>query len=216
MDGRPLPRRVPVQIIWLHNIQYTAPKSICIFSGRNYIANRKGGISMKSLIYSVFLLLLAGCSPSVKTQIPAVTGFDVQRYLGRWYEVARLPNTFERGMTDVSAEYTLRPDGKIQVLNSGMKNGKLKKISGIARFAGASDRGELEVSFFRPFYGAYRIIRLTPDYSVACVMGSDTHLAWILARKPFLPEKEMKNAVDFLRTHGFAVENLIYPQQQNP
>ena len=169
---------------------------------------------MKHLLYPIFLLLLAGCSPAVSEKIPAVTGFDASRYSGKWYEIARMPNYFEKDLQYVTAEYTLRPDGKLQVINSGIKNGKSQSISGIARFAGDPASGELEVSFFRPFYGAYRIIRLAPDYSAACVMGKNRSLAWILARKPVLPEKELLESVNFLRENGFAVEKLIYPAQK--
>lgn len=169
---------------------------------------------MKHLLYPIFLLLLAGCSPAVREQIPAVAGFDARRYYGKWYEIARMPNYFEKNLQYVTAEYSPLPDGKLHVVNSGIQNGKYKSISGIARFAGVPTSGELEVSFFRPFYGAYRIIRLTPDYTIACVMGKNRSLAWILARKPVLSEKELQESVNFLRTNGFAVEKLIYPAQK--
>lgn len=167
---------------------------------------------MKPFFYS-FFMLAAGCSAVKQPEIPAVTGFDASRYSGKWYEIARLPNYFEKDLHYITAEYTLLPDGKLQVVNSGIKKGKTKNISGIARFAGAADTGNLEVSFFRPFYGAYRIICLAPDYSLACVMGRDRSLVWILARQPILPEKKLAAAVNFLRQNGFAVEKLIYTKQ---
>ena len=167
---------------------------------------------MKAFFYS-FFMLLAGCSAVKQPTIPAVTGFDASRYCGKWYEIARLPKYFEKDLHHVTAEYSRLPDGKLQVVNSGMKDGRHKSVSGIARFTGDTTSGELEVSFFRPFYGAYRIICLAPDYSIACVMGKDRSLAWILARQPVLPEKKLSAAVNFLRQNGFAVENLIYTEQ---
>ena len=167
---------------------------------------------MKAFFYS-FFMLLAGCSAVKQPTIPAVTGFDASRYCGKWYEIARLPNYFEKDLHHVTAEYSRLPDGKLQVVNSGMKDGRHKSVFGIARFTGDTTSGELEVSFFRPFYGAYRIICLAPDYSIACVMGKDRSLAWILARQPVLPEKKLLAAVNFLRQNGFAVENLIYTEQ---
>ena len=169
---------------------------------------------MKHLLYFVFLLLLAGCSSTDQPEIPAVTKFDIHRYTGTWYEIARLPNFFEKGLQNVSAEYTLLPDGMIRVVNRGVKNGKEKSISGFARFAGSANTGELEVSFFRPFYSPYRIIHLDPEYTVACVMGKNTSFAWILARTPELPPEKLVEAVNFLRKNGFAVEKLIYPAQE--
>ncbi len=165
---------------------------------------------MKCILYSAFLMLLAGCGAVKQPAIPAVAGFDVHRYLGKWYEIARLPNYFEKDLQHVTAEYSLLPDGRLRVVNSGIKNGKVSRISGIARFAGPADVGDLQVSFFRPFYGAYRIIRLTPDYSVACVMGNNTSLAWILARTPVPPTEEIQQAVNFLQKNGFPVEKLIF------
>ena len=104
---------------------------------------------MKPFFYS-FFMLVAGCSAVKQPEIPAVTGFDASRYSGKWYEIARLPNYFEKDLHYITAEYTLLPDGKLQVVNSGIKKGKTKNISGIARFAGAADTGNLEVSFFIP------------------------------------------------------------------
>lgn len=169
---------------------------------------------MKNLISIVFLLLITGCCTERSPEIPAVTGFEVGRYLGKWYEIARLPNVFEKGLEEVTAEYTLRPDGRLQVINRGMKDGKIKQITGIARFAGPAHTGELEVSFFRPFYGSYRIIRLAPDYSTACVMGGSRDLAWILARTPELPEGERQKLLAFFRAKGFAVEKFLFPRQK--
>ena len=154
------------------------------------------------------LLLFAGCSESVK--IPAVTGFDATRYMGTWYEIARLPNRFEKGMTEVSATYSPRPDGGIAVVNSGLKDGVRKTVTGVAYPAGKKGEGLLKVSFFRPFYGAYRIIKLAPDYRYSVVTGSDPSYLWILARERELSERELDEIMTFLRARDFAVERLLW------
>ena len=150
----------------------------------------------------------AGC---FEPEIAAVRDFDPARYMGKWYEIARLPNWFEKGMTRVTAEYTLLEDGTIRVENRGIKNGRESGVTGVARLKGDADVGELEVSFFRPFYGDYRIIRLAPDYSCSVVMGSDRDYLWVLARTPEIPEEEFVRILAFLRENGFAVDDLIYP-----
>ncbi|MBQ9502369.1 MAG: lipocalin family protein [Lentisphaeria bacterium] len=154
------------------------------------------------------LLLLSGCSETVN--IPAVTGFDAGRYMGTWYEIARLPNRFEKGMTEVSAEYSLRPDGGIKVVNSGMKDGEKRSVTGVAYPAGRKGEGLLKVSFFRPFYGAYRIIKLSPDYRYSVVTGSGMSYLWILARDRELPRRELEEIMAFLRAHRFAVKDLLW------
>ena len=159
------------------------------------------------LLAPVFLLF-AGCSESVR--IPAVTGFDAERYMGTWYEIARLPNRFEKGMVEVSATYSLRPDGGIKVVNSGLKDGVRKSVTGVAYAAGEKGEGLLKVSFFRPFYGAYRIIKLSPEYRYSVVAGSDPSYLWILARERELPGRELDEIMTFLRVHGFSVEKLLW------
>lgn len=139
-------------------------------------------------IFTIAAAALSGCRNAESTaSIPAVRPFDAERYLGTWYEIARLPHSFERDMTRVTAVYTARKDGGIDVLNSGWRDGEHRTARGRARFRGDSTVGELEVSFFGPFYGQYRIIALAPDYSSAMVTGSSRDYLWILARESTLP-----------------------------
>ena len=167
-----------------------------------------------SAFFPVLAFLAGGCSSAQSTQdIPAVTGFELPRYLGVWYEIARLPHRFERDLDRVQAEYTANPDGTVKVVNSGERDDERRKAEGIARFKGSSDLGELEVSFFRPFYGDYRIIRLAPDYRYAVVTSSTKEYLWILARTPQLPEEEQKELVEYAKSLGFAVEKLEFPIQ---
>ncbi|MCU0937483.1 MAG: lipocalin family protein, partial [Gammaproteobacteria bacterium] len=104
----------------------------------------------------------SGCSTAPPEGVVAVTPFDVRRYEGRWFEIARLDHAFERGLTDVSAIYRLRPDGSVEVVNRGYdpSKGRWREAVGTARFTGAADRGSLKVSFFGPFYGGYHVVAL--------------------------------------------------------
>ena len=157
------------------------------------------------LMLSIFTL---SCRNSVTA--PAVEGFELEKYLGVWYEVARLPNRFERGMTRVTAEYLLQDDGSIQVINSGIKNGIVKSITGTARLQGKPGTGALEVSFFWPFYQEYRIVMLAEDYSYSVVCGSSPDYLWILSRTTGLAPEEWEKIKVFLRLHFWDPEQLLF------
>ncbi len=167
---------------------------------------------MKSKFFLMALtaIFFYGCYET--KNIPAVTGFDLKRYLGKWYEIYRLPNHFEQGLGNVSAEYTLNPDGSCKVINQGVRDGQIESVSGFVRFAGAEDVGELEVSFFRPFYGRYRIIKLAPDYRYSVVTSSSMDYLWILSRTPKISDKDMSDIFAFLKRYNFAVDKLISGQ----
>ncbi len=168
-----------------------------------------------SLAAVVCILTGAGCAHGESTAgIPAVTGFEPERYMGRWYEIARLPHSFERGLDFVTAEYSLRKDGTIKVRNAGRRDGHDTSVDGVAHLAGSGGTGELRVSFFRPFYGDYRIIRLEPDYSAAIVTSSTRDYLWILSRTPQLAPDRLQDYRDRAAAWGFAVDRLEYPQQE--
>ena len=158
---------------------------------------------------------LAGCfgssAPST-ADLAAVKNFDPARYCGVWYEAARLPHSFERGMTEVSARYTPKPDGTIEVVNRGIRDGEAREIRGVARTVrGKEGTGELEVSFFRPFYGKYRVIRLAPDYSAAMVTSGRRNYLWILSRARRLDPAVLAEWVKTAAELGFEVSKLEYP-----
>jgi apolipoprotein D and lipocalin family protein len=117
------------------------------------------------LIRSTVIALLAGCT-GIPDGIKPVSGFKIERYPGKWYEIVRLDHSFERGLSDVTANYRTRPDGGIDVLNRGYdtKNGAWREANGIAYFLGGPDIASLKVSFFGPFYGGYHVMALDPDY----------------------------------------------------
>ena len=156
------------------------------------------------------MMIFAGCR-SVQ-DIPAVDGFVLDKYLGKWYEIYRLPNWFESGMSQVSAEYFLLENGNIRVINRGIKDGMVKTVYGYARFRDRKDSGELEVSFFRPFYAAYRIIKLAPDYRYSVVVSANKKYLWILSRNPQLSQSDRFEIFSFLKKQKFPVEKLIEGQ----
>ena len=163
---------------------------------------------MKKMIFC-FAALLIGAGCSVDRSIPAVKNWDVKRYMGLWYEVARLPNRFEKNMTGVSTVYSLGKNGQVKVVNKGIRAGKEKSITGKAR-AVIPQSGELEVSFFGPFYAPYRIIKLAPDYRYSVVTGGSKELLWILARRKNLSFEDLKEIKAFLEENHFPVERLIW------
>ena len=160
-----------------------------------------------------FLALIGGCTNSTTAQIPAVEPFDIKAYAGLWYEIARMPNWFEKGMSDITAFYSLEPDGKIKVVNSGMKNGRRKEITGKAWFTVRPQVGALRVSFFYPFSGVYKIIHINDTYTLAVVAGGDYSLLWILARTPVISEAELERTVQWITAMGFESGKLIYTQK---
>jgi apolipoprotein D and lipocalin family protein len=164
------------------------------------------------VIFPVLGMLFSGCRNSEKMAL-AVNDFDAARYCGIWYEIARLPNLFQRGMHHAFAEYTAMQDGSIKVVNRAFDaEGKLRSVTGIAKVVSPAGQGELKVSFFKPFWSAYRVIYLTPDYSIAAVCGKSPDLLWILARRKKLSPTELAPVVGFLKQRGFAVEKLAISQ----
>jgi apolipoprotein D and lipocalin family protein len=163
-----------------------------------------------------FLVLwLSGCAIAPPSGITPVTDFDLDRYLGRWYEIARLDHPFERGLSQVSATYGLREDGGVQVLNRGydQRTGVWKEAEGRAFFIGDPTIGSLKVSFFGPFYGGYHIIVLDrAQYAWAMIAGPSRDYLWILARSPRLPSTVQEQLLAQAKTLGFATDQLIWVQ----
>ena len=165
---------------------------------------------MRHLIL-IAVVLMAGCA-QIPDGVEPVAGLDAERYLGKWYEVARLDHSFERGMDNVTATYTARDDGGIDVLNRGYvrARGEWEEARGRAKFAGPRDRGSLKVSFFGPFYGGYNIIDLDPEYQLSLVAGPSREYLWILARQPDPPRAEVDRVVQRAADLGFDTDALIW------
>ncbi len=149
---------------------------------------------------------------SIPKGVEAVNNFEKERYLGKWYEIARIDFKFEKDMNNTTAEYSLMANGKIKVVNSGFnyKKNQWKKASGKAKFAGAADIAMLKVSFFGPFYAGYNVIKLDKDYKYALVAGKNFDYLWILARTPVIPENIRNEYVQFAQSSGFDTSRLIW------
>jgi apolipoprotein D and lipocalin family protein len=163
------------------------------------------------------LLLISGCT-GIPDNASPVTGFRVDRYLGTWYEIARLDHSFERGLEQVTAEYSLRDDGGLTVVNQGYDaaKGRWKRAEGKAYFIGDRDVGRLRVSFFGPFYGGYNIIDLDHErYRYALVCGPDTSYLWILARQPQLDSSIIDKLLARASGLGFDTSRLIFVAHKN-
>lgn len=169
---------------------------------------------MKLKLILLVAMFFAGCGVDIPDGATAVTNFQLDRYLGRWYEIARLDNRFERGLTKVTADYSLRSDGTVRVQNRGWNaaEGKWQTIEGKAQFVDRRDVGRLKVSFFGPFYAGYNVIALDPNYQWSLVVGSDFDYLWILSRTPTLDSAIVAQLVEQARDLGFAVEDLRYVQ----
>jgi apolipoprotein D and lipocalin family protein len=155
--------------------------------------------------------LLAGCA-QIPEGVEPVGGFDAERYLGKWYEVARLDHSFERGMDNVTATYTARDDGGMDVLNRGFvrAKGEWEEARGRAKFVESRDLGLLKVSFFGPFYGGYNVVDLDPEYQLSLVAGPSRKYLWILARQPDPPRDAVERVVKRAAELGFDTSALIW------
>lgn len=161
---------------------------------------------------AVALLLLLGACTGVPGGIEPVTGFDVRRYVGTWYEIARLDHSFERGLTNVTATYTVGDDGSVGVLNRGYDPQACawETAEATARFQGDPEVASLSVTFFWPFAGGYHVFALDRDgYRYAMVSGPSRDYLWILARTPDLPRETLDRLVETARDNDFAVDELI-------
>ena len=185
---------------------------------------RKGDKTLKdSPKQGLFILLLLTALVSGCTGIPQgvepVRPFDVQRYKGEWFEIMRLDHSFERGLTNVTATYTLRDDGSVSVLNRGFdrKNCRWKEADGRAVFQGDRDTASLSVTFFWPFAGGYHVFALDQqDYGWAMIAGPSRDYLWILARQPNLSADIRNRLVDHARGRGFPVDDLILVDHAKP
>ena len=178
------------------------------------------GTSTRIMVRSAWTLLaaamLSGCL-GVPASVEPVQGFDLNRYLGKWYEIARLDHSFEEGLDNVTAVYSLRDDGGVNVVNRGFlsKDDVYQQAEGRAYFVNDSDEGYLKVSFFRPFYASYVIFELDQDgYQYAFVSGPDTSFLWLLSRTPTVEQALLDHFIETSASLGFDTEELIFPIQK--
>ena len=168
--------------------------------------------SQMKKIFLVLVLFLTGCV-GIPENVKPVDNFKLEKYLGKWYEIARLDHRFERGLSRITADYSLRDDGGVRVLNRGYsaKENEWKEAEGKAYFVKGTDQGYLKVSFFGPFYGSYVVFELDHEnYQYSLVCGPDKSYLWILARAPDMKKDVKDKLVAKAAALGFDTSKLIF------
>jgi lipocalin len=171
--------------------------------------NRKSMIRFSAFILAVMAMTLA-IQPAM-AQRPYIQNFDLNRYLGTWYEIARFPHSFEEGLVGVTATYSVRPDGKINVENAGYRgtlDGPRDVAAGKAKMAGRATDGHLKVSFFLFFYADYFIMDLDPEYRWALIGSRSDKYLWILSRSPKMEEQVYEMILGKARSLGYDLSEL--------
>ncbi|PSW04455.1 lipocalin family protein [Photobacterium lipolyticum] len=171
---------------------------------------------MKRVLIIITLLFLCGCL-GMPERVTPVNEFEINNYLGKWYEIARLDHSFERGLTNVTAEYNLREDGGVSVLNRGFSesDGEWQEAEGKAFFVKSPDEGYLKVSFFGPFYGSYVVFDLDKEnYQYAFVSGPDLSYLWLLSRTPHVAPEILERFITISKELGFDTKELILVEQK--
>ncbi len=167
---------------------------------------------MKRLFFiSLAVCLFMGCTASKQVNNETVTSLDLNRYLGEWYEIARFDHSFERGMEQTKALYTLREDGKVSVTNTGIKNGEPKTANGKAKTT--DNPALLRVSFWGPFYSDYRVMYIDADYQYVLVGSGSADYLWILSRTPQITEDAKNILLTEATNRGYDITRLIWVKQ---
>ncbi|EKN3570980.1 outer membrane lipoprotein Blc [Yersinia enterocolitica] len=169
--------------------------------------------SKLSVITATLLSVACGVTPPKDVKI--VDNFQLPRYLGTWYEIARLDHSFERGLNNVTANYSPRDDGGVKVINRGYnaKKQQWQESIGKAYFIGSPQQASLKVSFFGPFYGGYNVIDLDDEYQHALIAGPNREYLWILSRTPTIDNQTRDRLVSVAQHYGFPGEELIWVKQ---
>lgn len=174
---------------------------------------------MKNVLLLLCAFLgLSGCHAAQDSNTQTIDNstvpvFDVRRFMGKWYEIARYDHRFEKGMTHVTATYSLQEDGSIKVKNEGYKNGKHKEVEGRAKQPDPADPGKLKVSFFLWFYSDYYVLDIDPDYRYVLIGSSSDKYLWIMSRDKTLSKEKQAELLDKLRVRGYDTEKLLFVDQ---
>lgn len=167
--------------------------------------------TVKILVVSAVVLSLYSCR-SIPKKATAVQPFYKDKYLGKWYEIARIDFKFERNMNNTTAQYSLKDDGRIKVVNRGynVKKKKWKEAVGTAKFVGDENIGMLKVSFFGPFYSGYNVLAIDKDYKYALVAGKNTDYLWILSREKTIPGTIKTQYLEVATKAGYDTKDLLW------
>jgi apolipoprotein D and lipocalin family protein len=177
------------------------------------IINKTNLNTLLLLVLSIISLAFISCA-SLPKGVTVVEPFDSERYLGFWYEIARIDFSFEKGLDNTSAEYSLNPNGTVKVVNRGIRtaNGKKSEAKGTARFRYGPQKGALEVSFFGPFYAPYNVLAIDDEYQHALVSSGSFEYLWILSRKPTIDESIKQEFLAKAKSLGFDTNRLLWVQ----
>ena len=168
-------------------------------------------LAASGVLATLALLSITSCK-SIPTHVKPVKPFVLEKYLGKWYEIARIDFRFEKGLNNVTATYTMKDNGMVKVDNKGYDyaKDKWKGSMGKAKFARNENEGMLRVSFFGPFYAGYNVIALDADYKYALVAGDNYDYLWILSREKTIPEDVKQSYLTIAKNSGYDVNRLIY------
>lgn len=169
-------------------------------------------LRLASAMLVLSMAVFTGCRSTRRpVDLAPIDNVDLTRYLGQWYEIARFDHWFERGMTHTKATYAMRDDGDIQVVNTGLKDNRIKTSTGKAKRT--DQQGLLRVSFFWPFYGDYRILWLDDDYQYALVGGDSSEYLWILSRTTAVNPTVKRMILTEAKRRGYDTDKLIWVEQ---
>src|SRR5436190_10416798 len=174
----------------------------------------KSKIILNAVLLVVSIGIFSACS-NIPEKAKAIENFNVNRYLGVWYEIARTDNRFERNMDNVVAKYSLKSNGELVVFNSGYNYEKKewKSITGSAKFRGDKNTAALTVTFFKPFYGGYNVIAIDKDYKYALVAGNDLEYLWLLSKEKSMPDNIKQQYLKLAGEIGYDTSKLIWVNQ---
>ena len=166
---------------------------------------------ISSALFVICLVSFSSCR-SIPKGAEAVNNFDVNKYLGKWYEIARIDFRFERNLNNTTAQYSLRDNGDIKVINSGYNYVKKQwtQKEANAKFRGDKHIGELKVSFFGPFYSGYNVLAIDKDYKYALVSGKDLNYLWILSRQKTIPDHIKQQYLKIATNIGYDTQKLLW------
>ena len=175
-----------------------------------------------SNLFTIIIVLccasgLSSCSSTSKQNVTPVKNFEVERYLGDWYEIGRFDFMWEKNIKNVGTNYSLNENGSIKVINFGYDNdsGEYKQSIGKAKFATKQkDIANLKVSFFGPFYSPYKVIALDPEYKYSLVAGGNKKLLWILSRTPTIPEDVKQDYIQIAQKAGYDFTDFVWTTQE--
>jgi len=170
---------------------------------------------MRKILTALACLIISGCL-GMPENVSPVKDFELDRYLGKWYEIARLDHSFERGLENITADYSLREDGGVNVKNRGFSpvDNEWSEANGKAYFVNSAEEGYLKVSFFGPFYGSYIVFELDKeDYQYAFVSGPDLSYLWLLSRTPLASREVITDFIEKSKALGFDTGKLILVKQ---